>query len=295
MNKKVLVTFAVILALTGCAKKDEAKSPSPSEPHSSSSQKNPAEDNQQNQQDYTNNMENIDDGFATPTFDNLSSKLYGWGQGKNVDEKNRPTSCLEYNEKFGKYNAKFIAEDEKNIMLTFDEGYENGYTGKILDTLKEKDVKAIFYVTYDYANRNKELVQRIIDEGHILGNHGYGHYSMPTLTIEKSKQEIIKLHEYIKQEFNYEMTSFRPPKGEYSERDLAIVQSLGYETVFWSFAYKDWDEKQSVGKDVALDKMVKSAHNGAIYLLHAVSKDNSEVLGDFIDNMKTEGYTFNLK
>lgn len=222
----------------------------------------------------------------------LENEKKGWGQGVNVNEQNCPTGCLQYQEKYGKYNAWFIKDtDKKEIYLTFDEGYENGYTSQILDTLKEKQVPAVFFVTYDYVNRNPELVRRMIAEGHVVGNHTYNHPSMPTVSVSEGAEEILKLHDYVKQNFGYEMTLFRPPMGEFSERTLAMTQQLGYQSVFWSYAYQDWDPNAQIGADAAYEKTTKAEHNGAIYLLHAVSKDNAEILGQLIDHMRSGGYT----
>ena len=225
-------------------------------------------------------------------LDNLNNTKHGWGQGTQVDSDKRPISCMQFQSKYGKYSAVFIADNTKKIYLTFDEGYENGYTSKILDSLKEKKVPAVFFVTYDYAKRNHDLVQRMIREGHTIGNHSYTHPSMPTLSLSKASGEITKMHSYVKENFNYTMTLFRPPMGEFSERTLALAQSLKYKSVFWSFAYVDWNPKKQMGTDKAYKKVVGSLHNGAIYLLHAVSKDNAEILGSFIDKAKEEGFEF---
>ena len=231
------------------------------------------------------------DSSAPPAkLENLDNTKQGWGQGKQVDRDNRPISCTQFQNKYGKYGALFIKENTKKIYLTFDEGYENGYTSKILDSLKEKKVPAVFFVTHDYAKRNHDLVQRMIDEGHAVGNHSYTHSSMPTLSLSKASGEITKMHEYVKDNFKYTMTLFRPPMGEFSERTLALAQSLGYKSVFWSFAYADWDPKKQIGADKAYKKIVGGLHSGAVYLLHAVSKDNAEVLGSFIDEAKKRGY-----
>jgi peptidoglycan-N-acetylmuramic acid deacetylase len=228
----------------------------------------------------------------TTQLDSLDNTKQGWGMGKQVDNDNRPVSCKRFQDKYGKYDAIFIKENTKNIYLTFDEGYENGYTSKILDVLKEKKAPAVFFVTYDYVKRNPELVQRMIDEGHVVGNHSYTHPSMPTLSLSKASNEITALHNYVKENFNYTMTLFRPPMGEFSERTLALTQSLGYKSVFWSFAYVDWDTNKQMGFDQAYTKVVSCLHNGAVYLLHAVSKDNAEILGSFIDEAEKEGYQF---
>ncbi len=222
----------------------------------------------------------------------LDGTKRGWGQGHNVDESNRPTGCLQFQTQYGKYDAYYIGEKTKTIYLTFDEGYENGYTSKILDTLKEKKVPAVFFVTYDYCDRNPELIKRMISEGHVVGNHSWSHPSMPTVSLEKAKDEILKLHEYVKTNFGYEMTLFRPPMGEFSERTLALTQQLGYKSVFWSYAYQDWDPDNQIGAEAAYQKVTEAEHEGAIYLLHAVSKDNAEILGRVIDDMRGKGYTF---
>lgn len=221
----------------------------------------------------------------------LSDKKLGWGQGTQVDNKNRPVSCDSYNEKYGKYDAYFIGSDSaKKIYLTFDEGYENGYTEKILDVLKRKNAHAVFFVTKDYVKSNDKLIKRMISEGHVIGNHSWSHPSMPELTSEKAKQEITKLHDYVQKNFNYTMTLFRPPMGEFSEKSLAVTKQAGYKSVFWSFAYKDWVTDSQPDRNEALSKVIKCMHPGAIYLLHAVSKTNTKILSDFIDKARQEGY-----
>lgn len=226
----------------------------------------------------------------------LDRTKIGYGQGVQVDESNRTLGAVDFNLKYGKYNATAIADstDEKAIYLTFDQGYENGYTSIILDTLKEKKVKAIFFVLQDYAEKNPELIKRMIDEGHVIGNHSKSHYSMPDLSGEECQEEIKSLHKYILDNFNYEMSMFRPPMGEFSEYSLAQTKLAGYQTVMWSYAYADWDVNNQPDYETAYQKLVSSAHPGAIYLLHSVSKTNSEVLPAFIDKMISEGYTFRV-
>lgn len=221
----------------------------------------------------------------------LSHDKVGYGQGVQVDDQNRTTGALDFNAKYGELNAKAINEDGK-IYLTFDQGYENGYTEKILDVLKEKDVKATFFLLQDYAEKNPELVQRMIDEGHIVGNHSVHHYSMPTLGQAECESEIMDFHRYMKENYDYNMTVFRPPMGEFSEFSLGVTANCGYETELWSFAYADWDVDNQPDEGEALQKLVKAAHPGAIYLLHSVSKTNTDILADFIDGVREQGFEF---
>lgn len=222
---------------------------------------------------------------------NLPSKAQGWGQGVEVNEKNQPIGSLMFQEKYGKYNAYYIAPDEDNkVYLTFDEGYENGCTSRILDTLKEKNCSAVFFVTYDYVTANPELVQRMIDEGHIVGNHSYSHPHFPEIPLEEAQQDVVKLHDYVKENFDYTMSLFRFPYGEFSEQTLGLLDSLGYKTLFWSWAYKDWEVDNQPDIATALEKIENGVHPGAIYLLHAVSETNTTVLGDVIDHIRDNGY-----
>lgn len=223
----------------------------------------------------------------------LSTEKHGYGQGVQLDGHNRPLGALEFNAQYGKYSATAINEDDKKITLTFDQGYENGYTSKILDTLKRKNVHAVFFVLQDYAEKNPELVQRMIDEGHTVGNHSVTHRSMPELSADECRQEIRGLQQYIKENFGYLPTLFRPPMGEFSEQSLAVTEDCGCETVLWSFAYPDWDVNDQPDPEKSKEKLIGAAHEGAIYLLHSVSQTNAEILGDVIDGIREEGYEFN--
>lgn len=246
------------------------------------------------------NASNTGMTITNPAIDNVSaldSEIYNWGQGSNVDEYNRPTGSLSYQEKFKDYPVDFIVPStKKTIYLTFDEGYEYGCTPSILNTLKEKDVKAVFFVTQPYAEKDPQLVQQMIDDGHIIGNHSVTHPSagIPSLTLDQQKQEVVGNHEYIKQHFNYEMCLFRFPAGKFSEQSLAILNNCGYRSVFWSFAYLDYDVNNQPNEAESLQKMLDKLHPGAIYLLHAESWTNTNVLGDFIDKAKEAGYEFGI-
>ncbi|MBQ6170854.1 MAG: polysaccharide deacetylase family protein [Ruminococcus sp.] len=219
-----------------------------------------------------------------------STKI-GYGQGTATDEKNRPVDAVQFNSRYGDLDAFALSEDEKRIIITFDQGYENGYTAKILDTLKEKDVQAIFFLTGPYAKTESALVQRMIDEGHVLGNHGMTHASLPTLSDENAKEEIMSLHNYVMNNYGYQMQYFRCPCGEYSEKALETAQQCGYKTLFWSSAYVDWKTDQQPSPQEGLRKLTEAAHGGEILLLHSVSSTNAEILGDLIDSFRAMGYT----
>lgn len=228
----------------------------------------------------------------------LDTTRLDWGQGGDLDEWNRPAGCMQYQEKYGKYNAHFIVDspEKKVIYLTLDEGYENGFTPQFLDILKEKSVPAVFFVTQSYAKNNPELVQQIIDGGHELGNHSVSHPSdgVSSLGPEEQRNEVMGLHTYIKDTFGYEMHLFRYPAGIFNEQSLAILNNLNYKSIFWSFAYLDYDVENQPDPAESLQKMVKCLHPGALYLIHAESETNAKILGDFIDEARAQGYEFKL-
>lgn len=214
----------------------------------------------------------------------------GYGQGTAVDSENRPNDALSFDDRYRQYNAYATTPDRDRIIITFDQGYENGYTADILDTLKEKNVKAVFFLTGDYARKETALVRRMIDEGHVIGNHGMTHASLPKLSCEEAKAEVMELHEYVLDEYGYEMQYFRFPCGEYSEDSLEIVNGLGYKTLFWSYAYVDWQTDCQPEPMAALEGLKSSVHGGEILLLHSVSETNAAILGDAIDAFRAAGY-----
>ncbi len=223
----------------------------------------------------------------------------GYGQGVQFDENGRPYGATQFNDKYNQYSAYAVNDfDDNTVWLTFDLGYENGYTEQILDTLKEKDVKAIFFVTGGYCKyADPAIIQRIIDEGHILGNHGQDHKSLSGLldvSIEDAEKELTELEDYILETYGYEMKYMRPPEGVYSERALALAQRMGYKTLLWSFAYADWDVNNQPDESEAFNKITANPHSGQIILLHAISETNTAILDEVIDEYRHNGYEFTI-
>ena len=224
--------------------------------------------------------------------DIVSNKKIEWGVKRNK-EHNQPDVGEDRRKLLEENNGICLGnKDEKTIYLTFDEGYEAGFTSKILEILKENEVKATFFITAHYLNTNEELVKQMIEEGHIVGNHTVNHKSMPSLTEEEMKSEVMDLHTAIYQKFGYEMKYIRPPKGEFSERSLKYTNNLGYKTVMWSFAYEDWDENNQPNEEKAKEKILENLHNGEIMLLHGNSKTNTDILDEVIKKSKEMGYSF---
>lgn len=242
--------------------------------------------------------------YTRSQLEAMESESKGYGPGTTSGGK-RPPYAQSDQKRYEKYGANFIAPESNIIYLTFDCGYEysfkdaNGETVRvtqwILDTLKQKNVKAVFFVTMSYCKSQPDLVQRMIDEGHVVGNHTNHHpNSLANLTIDEMVEEIMSLHEYVREHFGYEMTLLRPPTGAFSTQSLAVAQSLGYKTVHWSFAYTDWDPSKQPDVQSAYDTITGRHHGGAIYLLHAVSVTNATVLADVIDFFRAQDYQLEL-
>jgi peptidoglycan-N-acetylmuramic acid deacetylase len=196
-----------------------------------------------------------------------------------------------------KYSAYYLGDtNNKVIYLTFDEGYENGYSAKILDTLKDNNVKAAFFATSDYIKRNKDLIKRMEAEGHLVCNHSNTHPSMAQSALkgqEKFNEEFTITEKAYEEVTGKKMPKFfRPPMGKYSELSLKYTQDLGYKTIFWSFAYKDWLPEQQPSHEEAKKKIMERTHNGGIFLLHAVSKTNTEIMDSIIKEWKSKGFEF---
>ena len=225
-------------------------------------------------------------------YDGLSTKEYGWyflhrGTGKTADP---PKETVNF---ALKYNSYYIGDTTKKIIyLTFDEGYENGYTATILDILKKHNVKASFFVVKPYLTANQDLIKRMVMEGHLVCNHSNHHPSMASiLDKDKFNKELTDVEIAYEEITGKKMPKFfRPPMGKYSELSLSNTQNLGYKTIFWSFAYNDWEINKQPNPTASLKRILDRTHNGTIILLHAVSKTNAEILDTVLTEWEKEGY-----
>ncbi len=221
-----------------------------------------------------------------------ASSKYAWGlkRGKNGSLPEVGSSEAKLLEK---YDGCYLGDTtKKTIYLTFDEGYENGYSEQILDTLKKTGVKAAFFITGDYYERSNDIVARMVSDGHEVGNHTEGHYSLPSISSEKIASELSVLDDKFFEQFGKHMRLMRPPMGEFDDKSLAVAKELGYTCMMWSFAYKDWIADKPNGADYAHKMVMENLHNGEIILLHAVSSDNAEALERIITDARAQGYTF---
>lgn len=236
--------------------------------------------------------------FSVKDPDNLNGLstekiCHSYGAAKN-EEANEISKSNQ--KRFDEYGYKAITLDTKSegkvLYLTFDVGYDNGYTEIILDTLKEKNVPAAFFCTVPEMKSNPQAIARMINEGHIVGNHTDSHPPMDKLSRTEMMAEIKAFDDYIRENFGYSAPYFRYPKGEYSVCSLELVDSLGYTSVFWSLAYADWDINNQKGAEYAYNTVISRIHPGAVILLHAVSSDNANALGSIIDTARSMGYEF---
>ena len=218
------------------------------------------------------------------------ASAYGFGFKKNTEHK-QPDIGI-YKGILDSVGGIYVGDkDKKNIYLTFDCGYENGYTEKILDVLKEKNVNATFFLTGHYIDSAKDLVLRMKDDGHVLANHSNLHKNITTLNKVQIEEEIKGLEIKYNNLTGSNLTKFfRPPAGNFDQKSLEVLKDLGYVPLFWSVAYKDWDHKNGI--EFAVQEVCKNIHNGAIILLHAVSSDNALALSSIIDKLQDEGYIF---
>lgn len=216
---------------------------------------------------------------------------WGFKKGRNGNpaDAGKPLEHL-----IAKHGAVYKGDPtKKDIYLTFDNGYENGYTEQILDVLKKEKVPAAFFVTGHYLQSAPELVERMAKEGHIIGNHSWHHPDMTNISDQKIEKELELVRAGTEKiTGKKEMVYMRPPRGIFSERTMDIARQAGYTHVFWSLAFVDWNTDQQRGWKYAYDKITSQIHPGAVLLLHTVSKDNADALGKVIRDLKEEGYTF---
>jgi peptidoglycan-N-acetylmuramic acid deacetylase len=194
-----------------------------------------------------------------------------------------------------KFDGAYLGDTSQKVLyLTFDAGYENGYTEQILDVLKKHNVPAAFFLVGNYLEKNADLVRRMVQEGHTVGNHTMHHYDMSRLSDKEAfTKELTGLEDLFREVTGRELPKFyRPPQGIYSEENLKMAKELGYRTVFWSLAYVDWNNDAQPTKEEAFRKLLPRIHPGAVVLLHSTSRTNAEILEELIEKWKEEGYEF---
>jgi peptidoglycan-N-acetylmuramic acid deacetylase len=222
----------------------------------------------------------------------ISGVTYGWGYKKA--ENHEQPDVGKYRTILEKYNSFYLdPSGDKHVYLTFDNGYEAGYTEQILATLKEKNVPATFFLTGHYVDDQPDLVKKMMREGHIIGNHSDGHRDFTKISKEAFTKDVEDLTSKMeKLADNVSVQYIRPPKGTFNEQSLQWANELGYTHIFWSLAFVDWNEGQEQGWKYAYDQVINQIHPGAIVLMHTVSKDNADALGPIIDELKKQGYQF---
>ncbi|MCL2378802.1 MAG: polysaccharide deacetylase family protein [Defluviitaleaceae bacterium] len=202
-------------------------------------------------------------------------------------------ATAEYLKAFNSYYHGTNNEAEKTLFLTFDAGYENGHTAKILDTLKENNVPGAFFLVGSYLKHNPELVKRMVDEGHTIGNHSMSHGNMTKKTAEGFTSELKKFEEVYESVIgSLAPKYYRPPEGVFDEANLVTANEQGYKTILWSVTYVDWDTKKQPSREYAFEKLMPRLHPGAILMLHSTSSTNADILHDLIAECHKLGYTF---
>ena len=225
----------------------------------------------------------------------LSSSLETGSWGLSFREEGAPPIGNAGKDQLKQYDAAYIGNPGKKVLyLTFDAGYENGCTEKILDILKDQQVKAAFFLVGNYMEKNSDLVRRMAAESHIVGNHTMHHYDMSKLTAKEAfSKELTDLENLYKEVTGAPMAKYyRPPQGIYSEENLKMAKELGYRTVFWSLAYVDWNNDDQPTAEAAMSKLLPRTHPGAVVLLHSTSRTNAQILEKLIAAWKAEGYEF---
>ena len=290
----LMILIIIVLAFS-CGKKEDEKPEDP-KPNTEQNDTSNEDENKDTEPEVPKTLISFDVALNQVTAGTSKDRIefsHGPASGQTVHH----TVKTSQETLLSKYNAYAVdletpAED-KVLYMTFDCGYEyKDRTAGCLDVLKEKNVPAAFYLVGDFAKSEPALTQRMIDEGHVVGNHSDGHEDFAEVDDATILNEVQTFHQYMKDNFNYEMTTFRFPSGTYSEHSLALISSFGYKTYFWSCAYSDWDRDNGKGSAAALELMKERLHPGAYILLHCVSPDEPQLLADLIDYARSEGYTF---
>ena len=215
--------------------------------------------------------------------------------GLSFRQENAPPLGPASVEELGRFDAAYLGDTQQKVLyLTFDAGYENGCTAKILDTLKAHKVPAAFFLVGNYVEKNADLVRRMVEEGHIVGNHTMHHKDMSQLTDKETfSKELTQLEELFRTVTGKELPKYyRPPQGIYSQDNLRMAKALGYRTVFWSLAYVDWNNDKQPSAEAAFQKLLPRIHNGAVVLLHSTSETNAAILDELLTKWEEMGYTF---
>lgn len=232
-------------------------------------------------------------GKVLPTTIQTSALKNDWGLSYN--ENGNPPIGNRSQAELSKYDAYYLGSpDQKTLYLTFDAGFEAGYTQKILEVLKKHQVSAAFFLVGNYLDTQPNLVKQMVADGHLVGNHTYHHPDMSKISdLDSFKKELSDLENKFREITGQDLKKFyRPPQGKFNEENLKQAQSLGYKTVFWSLAYVDWYQDKQPTKEQAFQKLLPRTHNGAVILLHSTSQTNAEILDELLSKWKEMGYTF---
>lgn len=291
MLKKIIAIILTIFLLAGCGQ------PEVNEPPNNTELEKPQQvepkDIVEEQSTPTNNLPDEENKPSTPNIE-VGNKSLSWYLRPNL-EHTTPEVPTNVKEMLETYHSFYVLPSDNKIYLTFDEGYELGYTPQILDILRDNNVKATFFITGHYLKSQPDLVIRMVNEGHMVANHTVNHPNLATVTPEKLAEEILKLDEDFTNLTGTKMGKYiRPPAGNYSQASLKATDELGYKTVFWSLAFNDWDPNKQPGRDYSYKYVTEHIHPGAVILLHAVSASNTEALPDIIMELQKEGYLFAL-
>lgn len=231
--------------------------------------------------------------LAVAIFSGNTLEVGAWGL--SFRESGAPPTGTASSSVLQKYGAAYLGDTTKpTIYLTFDAGYENGCTAKILDILKAHNAPAAFFLVGNYIEKEADLVRRMVDEGHIVGNHTMHHYDMSKLSDPAAfAKELTDLEALFQETTGQDMPKFyRPPQGVYSESNLEMAKELGYKTVFWSLAYVDWNNDAQPTPEQAYSKLLPRIHNGAVVLLHSTSQTNAQILDELLTKWEEMGYSF---